>query len=105
MMDFELGDELISIKSIGEIEAFKNFKIKGSGDLTFRTNSGKSGFGFEVHHQITFPKDGRWVNTEFVFYFTENEMKDYFMPLHYYWDNIQSIRRELKIEEILKNNF
>jgi hypothetical protein len=51
MIEFELSDELKSLKQIGEFPPLTSFKISGSGDLSLRSNSNKKGWGFEVQNQ------------------------------------------------------
>lgn len=101
MIEFELSDELISIKQIDEFEPFTHFKIKGQGDLLMRSNSNKRGFGFEVHQEKTTKENGNWVMKESVFFFTNEEMQDLFIHSHTYYDNTKQVKRDLKIKQII----
>ena len=101
MIEFELSDELISIKKIEQFKPFTHFRIKGQGDLLMRTNSNKKGFGFEVHNEQTINEKGKWVMKETVFFFTNEEMQDLFILSHTYYDNKKEIERDLKIKQII----
>ena len=74
MIEFELGDDLVSIKQIDNFKPFMHFKIKGCGDLSWRANTNKKGYGFALtthgdHHTLGF--------------FTEKEMSEYFITLNF----------------------
>jgi hypothetical protein len=101
MINFELSDELISIKEIGQFKLFTNFKIKGQGDLLMRTNSNKKGFGFEVHHEEIIKEGGRWVTKTTALFFTNDEMQDIFIESNFFYENRRKIERELKINQII----
>lgn len=101
MIEFELSDELVSIKQIDEFKPFTHFKIKGQGDLLMRANSNKKGFGFEVHQEQTLNEKGKWVMKEKVFFFTNEEMQDLFIHSYTYYENQQQIERDLKIKQII----
>ena len=101
MIEFELSDELVSIKQIDEFKPFTHFKIKGQGDLFMRANSNKKGFGFEVHQERTIKQKGKWVMKETIFFFTNEEMQDLFIHSHRYYENPEQIERDLKIKQII----
>ena len=101
MTEFELSDELISIKQIDHFKPFTHFKIKGQGDLFMRAGTNKKGFGFEVHHEQTVKEGRNWVMKSTVFFFTNEEMQDLFIHAHTFYDNPKQIERDLKIKQII----
>ncbi len=101
MIEFELSDELISIKQIDKFEPLTRFKIKGQGDLFMRANSNKRGFGFEVNQEQTIKENGNWVMKETTFFFTNEEMQELFIHAHTYYDNPQKFKRDIKIKQII----
>jgi hypothetical protein len=101
MIEFELSDELISIKQIDQFKPFTHFKVKGQGDLFMRTNSNKTGFGFEVHQEQTVKEKDKWVMKETTFFFTNEEMQYLFIHSHTYYNNQKQIERDLKIKQII----
>jgi len=101
MIEFEMSDDIISIKQIDQFKPFTHFKIKGQGDLFMRANSNKTGFGFEVHQEQTVKEKGKWVMKETVFFFTNEEMQDLFIHSHIYYDNPKQIERDFKIKQII----
>jgi len=101
MIEFELSDELISIKQIDYFKPFTHFKIKGQGDLFMRAGTNKKGFGFEVHHEQTVKEKGKWIMRETTFFFTNEEMQDLFIHAYTYYNNLKQIERDLKIKQII----
>ena len=103
MIEFELSDDLISIKQIDQFKPLSHFKIKGCGDLSWRSNTNKKGYGFEVHNESAVKeKSGRWTTKITTFFFTNEEMQELFIHSHIYYDNPKQIERDLKIKQILK---
>jgi len=100
MIEFELSDELISIKQIDYFKPFTHFKIKGQGDL-LRAGTNKKGFGFEVHHEQTVKEGRNWVMKSTTFFFTNEEMQDLFIQAYTYYNNPKQIERDLKIKQII----
>jgi hypothetical protein len=101
MIDFELSDELISIKQIDQFKPFTYFKIKGQGELFMLAGTNKEGFGFEVHHEQTVKEKGKWVMKETTFFFTNEEMQELFIHAYTYYNNSKQIERDLKIKQII----
>jgi len=101
MIEFELSDELISIKQIDQFKPFTHFKVKGQGDLFMRAGSNKTGFGFEVNHEQTVKEKGKWAMKETIFFFTNEEMQDLFIQAYTYYNNPKQIERDLKIKQII----
>jgi hypothetical protein len=101
MIEFELSDELISIKQIDQFKPFTHFKVKGQGDLFMRANSNKTGFGFEVHQEQTVKEKVKWVMKETTFFFTNEELQDLFIHSYTYYNNQKKIERDLKIKQII----
>ena len=87
MGEFEMGDTVYCIKSIGKFIAGRAYYIGGSGDLSYNIESNKKGYGFSLsthgdHHTLGF--------------FTEKEMSEYFS------DSFLPYIRDEKINSLLK---
>jgi hypothetical protein len=89
MSDWEIGDYIWCYKE----HPYRNYKIVGSGDLSMNADpnvGGKTGYGYCIRDS----------NSEFI-YFTEYEMDKYFVKNY---NDIKSVIRDNKINEILKND-
>jgi hypothetical protein len=67
---FEMGDDVLCIKSYGNCIEGRIYHITGSGDLRWNMATDKKGYGFGVCPQGILDKKME--------YFTYNEMFDYF---------------------------
>jgi hypothetical protein len=68
-IDFEMGDDVLCIKSIGKFKEGRTYHITGCGDLTWNSATDKKGYGFSL-----FPQGDVWT----LEYFTYDEMFQYF---------------------------
>lgn len=98
-MELDLGLELISLKKIKNIKPYSNFRINGCGDLTFMTNTTKSGFGYCVRNEEYVEINGEYKSISEDFYFTKEEMQELFIESYIYYDTI--LQRDFKINQII----
>lgn len=102
MIKFEISDEIVSIQKIGDIEPFSQFRIEGGGNLNFILGTNKIGTGFQVIWTKTTFIKSKIIQKEETFFFTESEMQDLFVPLNMWIENETNIKRNIKIEKIIK---
>lgn len=99
MCDFELGDTVLCIKDYETIKSGNHYRISGSGDLTMNFSSNKNGYGFSVVDEAYGWLMGNGpFSGEKTYYFTEDEMNDYFISRDLEWKYKQ---RDQKINKIL----
>ena len=105
---FEMGDRVVCIKQYETLKIGSHYSIKGCGDLSWNAASDKKGYGFCIEDEwgnTDQSKTGYW-NIPYKdrvkwYYFTEEEMCDFFITEQSYYI---SYTRDIKIDSILDGN-
>jgi hypothetical protein len=100
MSKFEMGTYVVCVEVPRDSKFLLNrmYYIDGQGDLSMNSQSGKSGFGFCIKVGSIGPLGpGSGTSKDYLNYFTEDEMNQYFITESEY-RKIQD--RELKLNEI-----
>lgn len=103
---FEIGTDIVCIKVVDDLTINSNYKINGSGDLSWNHGTDKTGYGFCVVDESYAYKQGikDWWKLPYAkkiknYYFTLEEMDEYFITS--YEDYTIHIR-DKKLEDLLK---
>ena len=86
-MAYELGRTIVNIKKYKNHDPFTAFRVAGMGDLKMLGKANGWGYCLEtLGHTI---------------YISSDETDEHFVDYDYWWDNMENIIRESKIDQIV----